>query len=41
MLRLGSGGREQDPKWLAFDLLWGDFRALLAGEALRIRKVHR
>src|SRR5882672_4895379 len=33
MLRLGSGGREQDPKWLAFDLLWGDFRALLAGEA--------
>ena len=28
MLRLGSGGSEQDPKWFAFDLLWSDLRSL-------------
>jgi GT2 family glycosyltransferase len=27
-LGLGSGGPVQDPKWFAFDLLWGDFRSL-------------
>ena len=29
LLQLGSGGNEQDPTWFAFDLLWGDLRALL------------
>jgi N-acetylglucosaminyl-diphospho-decaprenol L-rhamnosyltransferase len=32
ILRLGSGGNRQDPKWFAFDLLWGDFRSLFAGK---------
>jgi N-acetylglucosaminyl-diphospho-decaprenol L-rhamnosyltransferase len=27
MLRLGSGGNLQDPKWFALDLLWGDLRS--------------
>lgn len=30
MLRLGSGGGQQDPKWFAFDLLWGDFQSLFS-----------
>jgi N-acetylglucosaminyl-diphospho-decaprenol L-rhamnosyltransferase len=29
MLRLGSGGKEREPSRFAFDLLWGDLRALL------------
>ena len=31
MLGLGFGGSKQDPKWFAFDLLWGDLRALFTG----------
>jgi N-acetylglucosaminyl-diphospho-decaprenol L-rhamnosyltransferase len=31
-LRLGSGGGEQDPKWFAFDLLFGDFRSIFTGQ---------
>lgn len=38
MLRLGSGGNEQDPKWFAFDLLWGDLRSLLAGKLWEINR---
>jgi N-acetylglucosaminyl-diphospho-decaprenol L-rhamnosyltransferase len=32
MLRISSGGNEQDPKWFAVDLLWGDLRSFLTGE---------
>jgi N-acetylglucosaminyl-diphospho-decaprenol L-rhamnosyltransferase len=32
-LHLGSGGSKDDPKWFAFDLLWGDFHALVTGRA--------
>lgn len=28
VLRLGTGGQQQDPKWFAFDLLWGDLKSL-------------
>lgn len=35
-LRLGSGGNEQDPKWFAFDLLWGDLRAFFTGKIFKI-----
>lgn len=31
-LRLGAQGELQDPKWFMFDLLWSDFRALIAGK---------
>lgn len=31
-LRLGAQGELQDPKWFIFDLLWSDFRALIAGK---------
>ena len=30
-VRLGTGGTEQDPKWFAYDLLWGDLRSLFNG----------
>lgn len=30
-LRLGSGGKGQDPRWFAFDLLWGDLRSIFSG----------
>lgn len=36
MLRLGSGGNEQDPKWFALDLLWGDSRSLFTGKIWEI-----
>lgn len=36
MLRLGSGRNEQDPKWFAFDLIWGDFRAFFSGRLFKI-----
>jgi GT2 family glycosyltransferase len=36
-LLLGSGGKQQDPKWFAFDLLWGDLRALFDGRTWQIR----
>jgi len=34
LLRLGAGA--PDPKWLMFDLLWGDLRAILTGRAWSI-----
>jgi len=37
LLRLHSGGIEQDPKWLAFDLLWGDLRSFFDGRIWEIR----
>ena len=37
MLRLGSGGNEQDPKWFAFDLLWGDLRSFFTGTIREIK----
>lgn len=36
VLRLGSGGNRQDPKWFALDLLWGDLRSLLTGKLWKI-----
>jgi GT2 family glycosyltransferase len=34
LLRLGSGGDGLgDPKWFAFDLLWGDLRFLFSGKS--------
>lgn len=33
LFRLGSGGDERDPKWFAFDLLWGDLRSLFSGKS--------
>lgn len=36
LLRLGSGGKLPDPKCFAFDLLWGDFQALVTGRACQI-----
>lgn len=32
LLRLGAQGKQQDPKWFMFDLLWGDLRAILTGK---------
>ena len=37
MLQLGSGGRERDPKWFAFALLWGDLRSFFTGKIWEIR----
>jgi len=34
LFRLGSGGDGLgDPKWFAFDLLWGDLRSLFSGKS--------
>jgi len=33
LLRLGGGQSAHDPKWFMFDLLWGDLRAILTGQA--------
>ena len=38
MLRLGSGGSEPDPKWFAFDLLWGDLRSFFTGKVLGMNR---
>jgi len=38
LLRLGYGGMNQDPKWLAFDLLWGDLLSILTGRAWAHRR---
>ncbi len=35
-LRLGAGGKNYDPEWFMFDLLWGDLRAILTGRARQI-----
>lgn len=36
VLRLDSGGNEQDPKWFVFDLLWGDLRSFFTGRVFKI-----
>jgi N-acetylglucosaminyl-diphospho-decaprenol L-rhamnosyltransferase len=38
MLRLGSGEHGQDPKWFAFDLLWGDLRSVVSGKVFGISR---
>lgn len=35
-LGLGAKGEQSDPKWFMFDLLWGDFRALITGRVWRL-----
>ncbi len=35
-LRLGATGKQLDPKWFMFDLLWSDFRALITGGVWRL-----
>ena len=37
-LGLGAQGKESDPKWLMLDILWGDLRAVLNGQAWRIAR---
>lgn len=41
MLRLGSSGDGQDPKWFAFDLLWGDLRSFCTGKLWEISRTDR
>lgn len=36
ILRLGSGGNQQDPTWFTFDLLWGDLLSLFTGKLWKI-----
>lgn len=36
LLGLGARGGNHDPRWFAYDLLWGDLRALLRGRAWRL-----
>lgn len=36
LLKLGAQGKQQDPKWFMFDLLWSDLRAILTGKIWRI-----
>jgi N-acetylglucosaminyl-diphospho-decaprenol L-rhamnosyltransferase len=36
LLGLGAQGKQQDPKWFMFDLLWSDLRAILTGRIWRI-----
>lgn len=38
VLKLGAQGRQRDPKWFMLDILWGDLRALLNGQAWRITR---
>jgi hypothetical protein len=35
----GMDGHQDDPTWLAFDLLVGDLKALVNGELLRIPRI--
>ena len=37
-LGLGNGGGHNDPRRFAYDLLWGDLRAVLSGDVLAIRR---
>ncbi|MEO7622111.1 MAG: glycosyltransferase family 2 protein [Gallionella sp.] len=37
-LRLGAQGKGSDPKWFMLDILWGDLRAVLNGQAWRIAR---
>jgi len=41
LLRLGGGQRAHDPKWFMFDLLWGDLRAILTGQAWTKNRTRR
>ena len=36
-LKLGAQGSLRDPKYYSFDLLWGDFKAILTGQVWEIR----
>lgn len=38
LVRLGAQGVNRDPKYFMFDLLWGDLRALFAGELFKISR---
>jgi N-acetylglucosaminyl-diphospho-decaprenol L-rhamnosyltransferase len=38
VLRLGTGGQGRDPRWFAFDLIWGDLRSFFTGDVFRIRQ---
>lgn len=38
LLRLSGGQSAQEPKWFMFDLLWGDLRAILTGQAWPARR---
>ena len=40
-LRLGAQQATSDPKWFMVDLLWGDLRSLLAGDAFKISRQRR
>ena len=37
-LGLGAQGKESDPKCFMLDILWGDLRAVLNGQAWRIAR---
>ena len=37
-LGLGAQGKGSDPKWFMLDILWGDLRAVLNGQAWRIAR---
>jgi hypothetical protein len=39
LLRLGAGA--PDPKWLMFDLLWGDLHAILTGQVWSVSRAGR
>ena len=39
VMNLGAQQEMRDPKWYAFDLLWGDLRALINGQALAIQRL--
>lgn len=41
LLRLGGRHGKNDPKWLMYDLLWGDLRAILTGRAWTVSRAGR
>lgn len=41
LLRLGGRHGKPDPKWLMYDLLWGDLRAVLSGQAWTVSRAGR
>ncbi len=41
LLRLGGRHGKPDPKWLVYDLLWGDLRAVLSGRAWTVSRADR
>ena len=38
LLRLGAQSPNNDPKWFMFDILWGDFLALVSGRIFKINR---